>query len=297
VWYRLGEGSLGIDTDDAPLAGRFDEIYGDCRSPVPGDGPRVVCQTRRVGAHVTIAYDDPEPLDEAAFTRAVFPGRTFAQESSVVPAESSWQPLVANLAVSRLLRLQRGVIFFHAASFAIGGNGVMVCGPKRSGKTTIALGIASRGHALLGDEVAALRLADRKLLPFRRSLAVREGPVAEAAVTLLDRAAPARERFPDGETRRRVAAGAVSEADGVPVPLTAVVILRHFKDRTEIQPLPVGPGIVQSLTPMAASLWDRPAGATALRLIGALSRARIVELYAGPPDEALAAIETLMEAS
>jgi hypothetical protein len=298
AWYRLGDGFLGIDSDDDALCGRFEEIYGDCAVALPAEeGPRVVCRTRREGPSVSVAFDDPEPLDEPAFLRAVFPDRDVAPLGENVPADSAWQPLVANLAVSRLLRLQRSIIFFHAASFAIRGRGVLVCGPKRAGKTTLALGMAARGHVLLGDEVAALRLGDRTLLPFRRSLAVREGPAPQGSEAMLARAPERRELFPDGEMRRRVSAAAISGDHTGPVPLTTVVLLRHFKDRTDVRPRHVDPGLIGALTPMAATLWNRSAGANAMRLVGALSGTRIVDLHPGPPDECVAAIEHLMEAS
>ena len=319
-WYRLGEGTLGVESVDEALARRFEEIYGHCAVAKPLNGPQVGCRvTAQEGGTVQVDFADPEPLDEARFLRTVFPERGYepvtAADGAIVvrlpgtgdevrlregrltaPAHAAWQPLVANLAVSRLLRLQRSIIFFHAASFDLRGRGLMVCGPKRSGKTTLAVGLAARGHTLLGDEVAALRLSDRSLLPFRRSLAIREGPSSAASGPLLDRTPVMMERFPDGEVRRRLQVAAVSSLP-VPesTPLTAVIILRNFNARTEIRPLRLGPELIGSLTPMAASLWDRPAGATALRLIGALSGVKLYDVQAGPPDEVADAVERLME--
>jgi hypothetical protein len=158
------------------------------------------------------------------------------------------------------------------------------------------MSLAARGHALFGDEVAALRLTDRSLLPFRRSLSMRDGPSSAATAPLLDQASVTVERSPDGEIRRRLPAALVSPRP-VPerAPLTSVVILRQFSARSEIRRKPLTRELIGALTPMAASLWDRPAGATALQLVRALSSVTCYDMDAGPPDEAADAIEHLME--
>jgi len=320
-WYCLGEGTLGVGGADRSLARRFREIYGECEVTAPGPGPVVTC---RVGqpqhGRVRIQFEDPEPLDSARFLEAVFPERGYRQQPGepagavavrlpgsdddvlltadavTAPVEAAWRPLVANLAVSRLLRLQRSLLFFHAASFSVRGRGVLACGPKRSGKTTLALAFAAAGHRLLGDEVAVLRPADRSLMPFRRSLAIREGPMTSASRATLRQAAARTERFPDGELRRRVAVRDVSPGEApAQVPLTAVLILRHFSAQTEVRALQPGPRLVGMLTPMAVSLWDQPAGALVVRILRGLGGARAFEVHPGPPDETVAAVERLLE--
>lgn len=319
-WYRLGDGSLGVDSEDRALAERFETIYGCCATDAPGAGPQVVCCVRTTDpGEIRVRFDDPETLDVVPFIEAVFPGRGYVTAphrdgvsvrlpdsthdvllldgSLVAPAGSVWQPLVANLAVSRLLRLQREVVFFHAASVRIGRRGLMACGPKRSGKTTLALGLAARGHVVLGDEVAAVRTDDRSLIPFRRSVAARAGPRTAAASALVARAGGVVELFPDGEARTRLAMEAVSPAAPPDrTPLTALVILRSIVPKTQVRPAAVRPELLGALTPLAASLWGRPAGATALRLLRLLSGVRVFEIDSGPPDELVDRVEQLMEA-
>lgn len=319
-WYRLAEGSLGVASADRALSERFEQIYGDCAAEGPGEGPRVVCDvTDGADDSIVVRFDDPEPLDDARFIEAVFPDRGYAPaphplggvalplpgSSHVVrlhegtlsaPRGSAWQPLAANLAVSRLLRLQRSVLFFHAASVRVGERGLLACGPKRSGKTTLALGLLARGHTLLGDEVAALSLADRALLPFHRSIAAREGPRSAAADSLLRGAGGVTERFPDGELRTRVAVRRLSEHEpAARTPLTTLLLLRSIVPVTRIERIPARPELLGALTPLAASLWDRPAGSVGFRLLGILSAVRVFEVCAGPPDEVAAMIEHLME--
>ncbi len=323
-WYRLGEGTLGVASADAPLASRFEEIYGGCAVSEPGEGPVVVCRVAPdAGGTVRATFEDPEALDVERFVGTLFPDRGYAPVGGsgdasgdtngirlpdsdasaridgndvVAPADAPWQPLVANLAVNRLLRLQRDVLFLHAASVSIGGEGVLACGPKRSGKTTLALSLAARGHPLLGDELAGVHLRSRELIPIRRSVATREGPRSAGADALLAAHGGVAERFPDGELRQRYPAHSLSpDASATRTPLTTLLILRSMVPATRIEAASVGPALLGKLTPLAASLWDRPPALVAVRLVGLLASVRVFEVDSGPPDEVADRIEALME--
>lgn len=319
-WYRLGVGSLGVESADRELADRFETIYGDSATDGPGDGPRVICRVELpADGTVRVSFDDPEPLDEARFIETVFPDRgylsrvddggrlvvrlpgstdevTLSGGALTAPAATRWQPLVANLAVSRVLRLQRSMIFFHAASLRIGGRGLLACGPKRSGKTTLTLGLAARGHGLLGDEIAALDTGSRELLPFRRSVAMREGPTSTGASALLAGTGGVSERFPDGELRTRLVVRRISpELPPARTPLTTVVILRSIVPATQVRRVPVGPAMLGALTPLAASLWDRSPALVAMQLLRTFAGTQVFEIDSGPPDEVADRIEALME--
>lgn len=321
-WFRLGDAALGVGGDDAPLANRFEEIYGECGIADPGDLPRVVCRVRTETDRVTITFQDPEPLDVPRFVAVAFPDRGYdpaapaggtvgriglpdeAESLSVspdgetltAPIRSGWRPLIANLAVSRVLRLQREVLFFHAASASIDGRGILACGPKRAGKTTLAMTLASRGHRLLGDEMAAVRLPTRELLPVRRSLAVRAGPAAAAARAALDQSAPEAEIFPDGERRERIAIGRLFPDPPEPaVPLSAILLLRGFGPVAAATRAEPAPALVSQLTPLAASLWNRAPGAIMIHLMRLLSATPIHWVDVGPPEETALLVERLLE--
>lgn len=327
-WYRLGEGALGVASADPALASRFEEIYGGCAVSGPGEGPVVVCRVEPAAdGTVRASFEDPEPLDVQRFVGTLFPDRGYAPVDGsgdpnslasgdakgirlpgsdasaridgndiVAPADAPWQPLVANLAVNRLLRLQHDVLFLHAASVGVGGKGVLACGPKRSGKTTLALSLAARGHALLGDELAGVHLRSRELIPIRRSVATREGPRSAEADSLLAATSGIPERFPDGELRHRYPAQSLSpEASATRTPLTTLLILRSMVPATRIEAASVGPALLGMLTPLAASLWDRPPALVAVRLVGLLASVRVYEVDSGPPDEVADRIEALME--
>ena len=300
-WYRLGDGAVGLETDDHSLQERFDEIYGECAVAEPGGLVPVRCRVTVAAGSADIAFDDPEPLDVPSFAAAVFPGREFPCEVSSdgrsirAAHDTPWRPFVANLAVSRVQRLQRQVMFFHAASLSVGGRGLLAFGPKRTGKTTLAMAMASRGHALLGDELAAVRFPALQLLPVRRSLAVRAGPAASQARAALDRLGPDTEIFPDGERRERAAAGSLYPPATDPVPLTGVLLLRTFADRAFAEPAAPSPALLSRLTPLAASLWNRPPGAVTVQLMRLLASARTWWIDAGPPDETAQMVEQLLE--
>jgi serine kinase of HPr protein (carbohydrate metabolism regulator) len=55
----------------------------------------------------------------------------------------------------------------HGASLQIGAAGVVLVGASHSGKTTTSLHLAARGHTLLGDEIALIRLATGAAGPLR----------------------------------------------------------------------------------------------------------------------------------
>ena len=75
----------------------------------------------------------------------------------------------------------------------------MLVGPKGAGKSTLALALAARGHALLGDEHACYLPATGELLPFRRPVGIKPGPRSSAVEGALARRGRSPER--DGMMR------------------------------------------------------------------------------------------------
>ena len=213
-WYHIGDGYLSIQSEDPPLRERFRELYAECMVPEPSrpDLPRVLCQVRHLADAALVTFEDPDPLDLIEFTLALFGDRGYAERESSVdgwrflgataePREDGptfafsgphvlvdrryqWQSLLGNLALNRLLRRQRDLLFFHAASASVDGTGIMLMGPKGSGKTTLSLALAERGHGFLGDEIAGVRASSLELIPMRRSVSIREGPRPRAVDAL-----------------------------------------------------------------------------------------------------------------
>jgi hypothetical protein len=289
--YRLANGELILDCEDEALEHRFEHIYGE--GAVGGTlceaAHSVKCVVRIFDAALAaVWFDDPEPLDAFAFCQSLFPDRGYVEgpagahgwrtialrqtprepqialrdDYALVDRRQLWQPFIANYAVNRVLRLQREVLFFHAASIGIEGRGALIVGPKASGKTTTALALAARGHDFFGDEVAAIHSSTRAMLPFRRAVSLRAGPRARQVDDQLASFRHARETFPDGVERTLVKAGALFPRRGaLPTTLSCVMFLRQFAELPTAEPFTFGLRHVRLLSPLAASMWGMPAGA------------------------------------
>ncbi len=314
---------MGIDSDDAPLQERFGVLFGECQVSKPDpDSPRVVCSVRcRTDPLVaSVHYRDPEPLDTVAFATALFPDRGVRELPAPAPGwrllggaegfapvavqdpwllvdrAAAWQSLAGNLAVNRIIRLQRDQLFFHAASVAVAGRGALLIGPKGAGKTTLALGLGARGHAVFGEEIAAVRIGDLTLVPFRRSVSVREGPASAAAALALEAAGGETELFPDGTVRRRAEVGRLFPGSTPgPAPLRTIFFLAGIGKAPRASLSTAGRENLRQLTPLGSTLWGVPAPVRAMRLLSLLGAIRCFLLELGPPEATLDLIETTLE--
>ncbi len=137
----------------------------------------------------------------------------------------------------------------------------------------------------------------RELLPVRRSLAVREGPASAPARAALELSEPETEVFPDGERRARAAVGSLFAAPAASAPLTTVLLLRSFAAAPTAEAAVASPALLGHLTPLAASLWGRPAGAVTIQLMRLVSASRVFWIDAGPPEQTALFVEHLLESS
>jgi hypothetical protein len=327
-WYRLGDGYLEIRSDDDRFRERLELLFRECAVAAPAeDGlPRVRCTVRApagaAGADVAlVTFDDPEPLDQVRFSLELFPDRGYGEAPSPVPnwrlltlptpggfggllvsgdrllvhRATPWQALVGSVAMSRLFRLQRNLLFLHAGSVGIGGQGVLLMGPKGAGKTTLSLALAARGHAFLGDEIAGVRLDTMELVPVRRSLAVRDGPRAIAVGAALEREQAPYEPFPDGTSRRRAFAGQLFPAPAEALPLRRLVFLRGIGQAARLAPAPAGRDLLGMLTPLGASVWDRSPVHVMRDLLRLVSAVPAALLHLGPPEATADLLATSLE--
>ncbi len=319
-WYRIGDGYLGISSADRILRHRFRVVVGECRTQGPGQsGPVVRCTVRTHasrGAHL-IRFDQPSP-DLLAFTTRVFDKPSFVREDAGAPGWAllhglatnqteiaiggnsmlarggrGWQPFVGSLAVQLLLALQKDTLFFHAACVAVKGAGALLVGAEASGKTTLSLALAARGHAFIGDELAGVR-PDLQLVPCRRAVSIRSGPRATGVDDALRRVRPRVEYLSDGTKRLRVQC---RELFPVPEParLRTMLFLRRFADRPRVEPFTPGSEHLAWLQPLPASLWSSATSVRVMRVAALMSRVRCAFVDLGDPDHTAQEVEQFLE--
>lgn len=304
-----------VDTDDERVTAELESIIGSTPSPV-SLAPREVRFRVLAGSD-----DDPQGVlsaddgieDPAAFLAAFSSPTTpftavqtpdgrrgvclggdpeplfvFQGSSGTFRKVPRWRRIIANFVLLRVLRLRSELLFFHAAAVAIGGRGVMIIGPKGSGKSTTSLALASRGHQLLGDETAAYDPANGTLLPFCRPVGIKPGPKASAIASALAQ----RGARPDEDGMIRIpVTELLPVAAPQPATLSAVLFLQPFAPAPALARVEAGREEVGSMQPIASSLVNVPAPARVFQMVRLLSATTCYHLHAGPPDATADMIE------
>jgi HPr kinase/phosphorylase len=272
---RDGYGRLDVQGDDLADPAAF--LLGFSSPTVPLRAlPAIQPGEDRLGLG-----DDPEP---------VFLFKGGEARFRLVPR---WRRILSHFLFLRALRLRPDLVFFHAASLAVRGRGVLIVGPKGAGKSTTALALAARGHAFLGDETAAYEPASGLLHAFRRPVGIKPGPRASGVEAALARLAPAADE--DGLLRvgfERV----FPEGPAAPgsVPLDAVVFLGGFAPAVEIERVTAGRDELAAMQPLASSLVNESAGRRVFEMIRLLSSRACYRLRAGAPDATAEALEAVL---
>lgn len=326
-YYRFARGGLCLTCDDLQFADRFRLLFAEC---VASEAELSGFQVFSVGVAThdasntsVISLDANESVDYSAFILELFPERNLQRVPGQAPAgwrflgESGgsepviavsgsqlmvdrsypWQAIVAQFAVSNVMRLQRDVRFFHAATVGVGNHGVFIAGAKGSGKTTLSLALAARFHAFLGDEYAAVCVRTGALLPFRRAVSIRPGARAAKVEARLQGMNPLTDKTEDGLNRVRLSVGELfPEAAARSVNLSHCFFLRGFQQRPGVVEFSPGNADLPLLQPLLASLWSQRRGLLVLDFLRLFSQARCFYLNAGgTPDETAELIERVVE--
>ncbi len=339
--YRLGDALLEVATDCDALIGELDDHYGECEVPLTdrhGEAvPRIRCAARAAerdrlvmvcfeSAPSASTFDDVlaflmHPAAQPEYIEAEVSGgcawrlivHAASQEPTVAVRGNEVMfdlsrigaRLLGRLLVDRVLALQRGLLFAHAASVGIGGTGVLLVGPSGSGKTTTAITLASRGHRYFGDDVAALRTETAELLPFWRIAHVRPGPHArslEGHMAAGEWDAP----YADGLPRLRLrVADVFPTAASAPLPLRRALFLRGFASHPRVEPFnPTGRDFASgSRFALNNTLWVAWGRTPQLRLLQFMLFMRLLQrvpcawLDAGDPESTADLIEHSLEDS
>lgn len=335
-FYRLGDAVLQVTSGDRALLECFARLYGDCEvaGSVPPDDPLVRCDVRRSDDPplFRLTFQAGAPPDPASAALGLLREAPIAGPYAVSDSpRGGWrlaggatQPVLAargacvlvdpqrmppeflvEYLVSVTLAAQPKLLAVHAASLGVGDAGLLLAGPSRGGKTTTALHLAARGHALLGDETAIIRLATNEILPLRRAVNLRPGPRGPELSAALDQLRDSAESTGDGgRARRRLR---ISELfPGSPVRSTrlrAAVFLRGLADAPALAPCRFTLDEVEIFDCMAGNdtaytSWGLSPERRALRLLAlrqVLSRIPCWLLTVGSPVATAVLIERTME--
>lgn len=339
--YRIADGELALTSNCGRFLASMHDVWGDCAISDPSFHPsaRLVCSLISLQdssafllivhepaqlSVATIASDVLKHLyqgDEEKYVEVTSPQagrRAFATASDlqrpVILAEGGRMLIdlqmetlrfIPYFLVGTVLRLQRDVIAMHAGSVMIQGNGVLIAGPSRSGKTTQSLALAARGHRFLGDNIAALRPTSGELLPICRTGFIRAGPRAQRIDALLRASGMA---LAESDARTQVpfrVTQFLPQSRGGPAPLRHAFflsgVISHPAIRAFSPELANFEAVLRPLTfdCAVATSWGSTAGEwwmKHMRLQRALSRAHCYYLDAGEPDATADLIErTVLE--
>lgn len=336
AWFRLGDVCLGISSDRRYVLEDFEARYGDCgveeRSPdlidvgctashLPDssllwlyfEGPHLPAPIDagrtpfRMLRHLSryVEVDGPLPgwrqlvnLDAGNRKLACGDSRTLVIDLDEAPAE-----FLTDCVVSLIQSVQLGVLFLHAASVGMAGSGALLIGHSQAGKSTTALALASRGHRFLGDDVAAVRLASREVLPFPKSASLRDGPLARSLAGRVRACRHTTVQGINGVPRTLVRVGDLfpSSVDG-PLPLRFAFLLDGFAERTRITPFRPQLSDISRLKSVVSETipaWGISPGRDLMKfltVVNLLSQLQCYLVELGPPEASAAAIEDVMEA-
>lgn len=336
--YRFGDGFLSLDTDYLPLFAALERRYAECA--VPAEGPAgSACVRCTVFALndlklALMSFEAPggfdalggalsllqHPVDKPLYSErrpAVDGWRVVARSGedgqpvlaargaqSLLDLTRSPPGFLADFVVQPVLALQKELLFVHAASVGIRGAGVLLLGATGSGKTTTSLTLAARGHAFLGDDVAAIRLGTGEVLPFRRAASLRPGPHADALTGFISEHLRELPLHTDGKPRLQVPVRDLFPASaGEPVRLRKVLILRRYAPRPRLEPFAPSMETLTSLEPLSLNklLWVAWGMSPTRRLLQFILFVRMLEklqcafLDPGAPEETADLVEQSME--
>jgi hypothetical protein len=133
---------------------------------------------------------------------------------------------------SSLIAHERGDLSFHAAAVEISGKAVVLAGPSRYGKTTLAAAFAAAGHRLLTEDMTRCTLnGGAAVFPGPAVIRLRPDVAEGFRMVGASRIVTEHERvfmILDGSLRGR----------GAPVPLAAILFLRNGAEGPELKVAP-----------------------------------------------------------
>jgi hypothetical protein len=315
---------LGIESEDIRFQARFQELY----SAFLSNPPRDVGDDRWLRCRVQVATGLPanlvtftaaEELEIIDFIAGTYRERGYvelnpsgswrsigmrgsrapvliAQGAHVlVDACHQWQPLIAACVMNWIMRMQKDLLFLHAASVGIRGSGVLISGEKRTGKSTLSMALGAAGHEFLGDEIAAVKPRTMEVFPFRRAVSIRFGPQSAQVEWLLSTTSFSSETFPDGTTRRRADSNTLfPEPCCRSLPIRWAFFLRAFEERPRAEEFAPRSEDLKLLAPLPGTFWGTSPAIPFMQMAKLLANVKCYLLYPGLPEETASLIETIV---
>jgi hypothetical protein len=334
--FRFGDAVLEVDSTYRPLLDDLLSAYADCALADGGSSAphRVRCSARAIEGRslVALRFDTPSNLPNLcevalSLTRPRLELQHFAVReldrpgwrllanalderapllagdtgAAIIDVRVEPPELLVNFVVGVVQLAQQSVLFIHAGGVSIDGRGTLVVGRSGKGKSTTTVALASRGHALLGDETIGLREDSREIVAFRRTLKLRPGPGAHVVLERL-KAMPHATRM-DGQGLVCAWVGGDALFPGTTpalcAPLRDVFFLRSFREHAAVEAFVPTLEHVEELRALPMSLsaivsWPKSAAHRLMRfarVIELLAQCRCYFLDLGTPDETAELIE------
>ena len=233
-----------LDTNSSYLADHYRLGYGFFEAPPPPAGEPHLSQ---------LALEAGGPRYRESF-ETLLPGREDREDNEhlLVPMQSELiylirgLPLLAYYAVNTLFGqvvslLRDRFACLHAATVSRDGDGLMLCGAARCGKTVLTVLLLQQGLKFSSDDVSLLERDSLEVLPFPRALNIRE-EYAEIAAPVLESARRVR-RYGVADQVRLLADLAQPAPDNVEPRI--VCFPRYLPGReTNLQRVPPAEGLV-----------------------------------------------------
>jgi len=208
-----------------------------------------------VRVHVGTVPDDPGVPDYIGTTWRLIERRFYLEVPGLVrlmahagreivaqplngTAEADIAPFILSTGFAAILH-QRQQLALHAATVALQGRAIALCGPTGAGKSTLAATLCRKGACFVGDDIAAIHIdpADSAPMVWPDGRQHRLWADAIDHLTLAERQGPP---VRSHMCKFHVASSTPCKQDAVPL---AAVILLQTRDRT----VPPGPPEIQRL--------------------------------------------------